>query len=240
MTVRSKGTKPVRDVAKRTNRGRKAYIVPTDRNANGFVAGESFLERNNLLLYSLQPGLKRLSDQAVCIDLDNETVVVSRDDLPKKAGKKAASYTADCEYERDDGQVVVCESKPSAFLEKHAEKHALAEKILSKYGKRFVTLTEERFTPVFISNLENLKKALSSAQQQHAAEACQKISRALLQQDRWLTHELKKSAGISNADIFFGIAYGLLRANLSQSVFLDTAYVEAAYGTLDHLKFLEL
>jgi len=53
MPTRKKGTKPVRDIAKRANRGRKAYIVPTERNANGFVAGESFLERNHLLLLSL-------------------------------------------------------------------------------------------------------------------------------------------------------------------------------------------
>ncbi|MDD2161402.1 hypothetical protein N1078_12520, partial [Pseudomonas sp. MIL19] len=164
MPTRKKGTKPVRDVAKRTNRGCKAYIVPTDRNENGFVAGQSFTERNHLLMNSLRLGLKHLSDQPVCIDLENETLVASRDDLPKKSGKKVKSYTPDAEYELEDGQVVVCESKPSAFLEKNEEKHALAEKILGKYGKSFITMTEVGFTPVFISNLENLKKALSSAQ----------------------------------------------------------------------------
>ncbi|MDU9408962.1 hypothetical protein RTH74_15265 [Pseudomonas sp. zfem001] len=240
MPTRKKGTKPVRDVAKRTNRGRKAYIVPTERNATGFVAGESFLERNHLLLLSLQVGLRRVSDQAVCIDLENETLVPSRAELPKKAGRKVTSYTADSEYERADGQIGVCESKPSAFLEKHAEKHARAEKILSKYGKPFMTLTEEGFTPVFISNLENLKKALSSAQEQHAAEAGQKISRALLRQDRWLTHELKQWAALTSADIFFGLAYGVLRADLTQPLFSATACVEAAHGTLDHLMFVEL
>lgn len=240
MPIRKKGTKPVRDVAKRTNRGRKAYIVPTERNTNGFVAGESFLERNHLLLLSVQVGIKRVSDQSVCIDLENETLVSSRDDLPKKAGKKVASYTADSEIEKANGQIGVCESKPSAFLEKHAEKHALAEKILSKYGKPFITLTEAGFTPVFISNLENLKKALSSAQQQHAADAGQKISRALLRQDHWLTHELKQWAELTSADIFFGLAYGVLRADLTQPLFSDTACVDAAYGTLDHLMFVEL
>lgn len=240
MPARKKGTKPVRDVAKRTNRGCKAYIVPTDRNENGFVAGQSFIERNHLLLRSMQVGLKHLSDQSVCIDLENETLVASRNDLPKKSGKKVKSYTPDAEYELDDGQIVVCESKPSAFLEKHAEKHALAEKILGKYGKSFITMTEVGFTPVFISNLENLKKALSSAQQQNAAEAGQKISRALLQQDRWLTHELKQWAELTSADIFFGLAYGVLRADLTQPLFSDTACVEAANGSLDHLMFVEL
>lgn len=240
MPVRKKGTKPVRDVAKRANRGRKAYIVPTERNANGFVACESFLERSHQLMNSLRIGLKHLSDQSVCIDLENETLVASRDDLPKKSGKKVKSYTPDGEYECDDGQIVVCESKPSAFLEKHAEKHALAEKILGKYGKSFITMTEVGFTPVFISNLENLKKALSSAQQQHAAEAGMKISRALLHQERWLTHDLKHWAGLSNADIFFGLAYGLLRADLTQPLFSDTAYVDSANGSLEHMKFMEL
>lgn len=240
MPTRKKGTKPVRDVAKRTNRGCKAYIVPTDLNENGFVAGQSFIERNHLLLRSMQVGLKHLSDQSVCIDLENETLVASRNDLPKKSGKKVKSYTPDAEYELDDGQIVVCESKPSAFLEKHAEKHALAEKILGKYGKSFITMTEVGFTPVFISNLENLKKALSSAQQQHAAEAGLKISRALLHQERWLTRDLKQLAGLSNADIFFGLAYGLLRADLTQPLFSDTAYVDAAHGSLEHMKFMEL
>lgn len=240
MPARTKGRKPVRDVAKRTQRGHRAYIVPTDRNPNGFVAGESFLERNHLLLLSLQPGLKRVSDQAVCIDLDNETLLASRQELPKKGGKKAASYTADSEIEGYDGQIRVCESKPNAFLEKHADKHARAEKILAKYGQQFITMTEEHFSPELISNLENLKKASSSAQQQHAAEAGQKISRALQRQQRWRTQDLKQWAGLSNADIFFGLAYGLLRADLSQPLLSDTAYVEAAHGTLDHLIFLEL
>lgn len=240
MPSRAKGSKPVRDVAKRTKRGRRAYIVPTERNPNGFVAGESFLERNHLLLLSLQPGLKRVSDQAVCIDLDHETLLISRQDLPKKGNKKAASYTADSEIERHDGQIIICESKPTAFLEKHADKHAQAEKILDKYGKQFITVTEERFSPVFISNLENLTKALSPGQRRHAEVACEKISVALQNQDRWLTQDLKQSAGLSNADIFFGLAYGLLRADLLQPLFSDTACVEAAHGSLDHLKFLEL
>lgn len=240
MPARAKGRKPARDVAKRTKRGRKAYLVPTDRNANGFVAGESYLERNHLLLLSLQVGIRRVSDQAVCIDLDNETLVASREALPKAGGKKAASYTADSEYELEDGVVGVCESKPSAFLEKHAEKHALVEKILSKYGKPFTTLTDECFTPAFISNLENLKKALSPGQQRHAEIAIQKISHALVHQERWQAQELKKKTGLSNADIFFGLAYGVLRADLTQPLLSDTAYVEAAHGTLDHLMFVEL
>ncbi|WP_374438338.1 hypothetical protein [Pseudomonas panipatensis] len=240
MPVRKNGTPPVRDVAKRTSRGRKAYIVPTERNANGFVAGESFLERNHLLLLSLQPGLMRVSDQAVCIDLDNQTLVASRDDLPKKAGKKVASYTADSEYERSDGVIGVCESKPRTFLGKHAAKHALAEKILASYGKPFVTLTEEQFSPVFVSNLENLKKALSTAQQQQAADAIEKLRPALLRQERWQTQALKEWADLSRADIFFGLAYGVLRADLTQPLFADAAWVEAAYGSLDHLQFVEL
>ncbi|NAS61158.1 hypothetical protein CVE36_02440, partial [Pseudomonas syringae pv. actinidiae] len=57
-----RGVKPVRDVCPSVpKRGRRAYIVPTDRNANGIVAGESFLERNHLLLLSLMPGFTRIS-----------------------------------------------------------------------------------------------------------------------------------------------------------------------------------
>lgn len=240
MPARSKGIKPVRDVGKRIKRGRKAYIVPTERNPHGFVAGESFLERNHLLLLSLQAGLTRVSDQSVCIDLDNEILVASKDDLPERNGKKAASYTADSEYQHADGHVGVCESKPSVFVEKYAEKHALAEKVLGKYGKRFTTLTEESFTPAFVSNLENLKKALSPGQQRHAELAGQKIAPAIEHQERWLTQDLKRVGGLCNADIFFGLAYGVLRANLSEFLFSDTAFVEAAHGTLDHLLFLEL
>ncbi|GAB0075881.1 hypothetical protein TOC8171_12800 [Pseudomonas syringae] len=205
MPVRNKGVKPVRDVAKRTKRGRRAYIVPTDRNANGIVAGESFLERNHLLLLSLMPGFTRISDQSICVDLENENLLISRQDLPKKDGKKAVAYTADSEIERHDGQIFICESKPSAFLEKHADKHARAERILATYGKQFITFTEEKFSPVFISNLENLKKALSPAQKERAAGACEKVGIALKNRKRWPTLELKESGALSNADIFFWI-----------------------------------
>ena len=159
MPFRAKNRKPVRDVAKRVKRGHKAYVVPTPRNDAGWVAGQSFLERNHLLLLSVQVGIKRLCDQAVCIDLDNEILVDRLADLPKRGGKAVRRYTADSAYELDDGQKGVCESKPSAFLAKHGEKHALAKKILNKYGQSFTTLTEEQFTPVFISNLENLLKS---------------------------------------------------------------------------------
>lgn len=240
MPSRAKNRKPVRDVAKRVKRGHKAYIVPTPRNDAGWVAGQSFLERNHLLLLSVQVGIKRLWDQAVCIDLDNETLVDRLADLPKRGGKAVRRYTADSAYERDDGQQGVCESKPSAFLAKHGEKHALAKKILNKYGKSFTTLTEEQFTPVFISNLENLLKATSEGQRHHAELAIEKLHKALVHQQRWLTQALKQSAGLSNADIFFGLAHGVLCADLSQSLFDSNSWVEAAHGSLDHLMFVEL
>ena len=240
MPSRAQDRQPVRDVGKRVKRGHKAYIVPTPRNESGWVAGQSFLERNHLLLLSTQVGIKRLWDQAVCIDLDNETLVERVADLPKRGGKTARRYTVDSAYERDDGQQGVCESKPRAFLDKHGEKHALAEKILNKYGQSFTTLTEERFTPVFISNLENLLKATSEGQRYHAELAIEKLHQALAQQERWLTQALKQSAGVSSADIFFGLAHGVLRADLSQPLFTDSSWVEAAHGSLDHLMFLEL
>lgn len=240
MPARTKTHKPVRDVAKRIKRGHKAYIVPTPRNDAGWVAGQSFLERNHLLLLSVQVGIKRLWDQAVCIDLDNETLVDRLADLPKRGGKAVRRYTADSAYERDDGQQGVCESKPSAFMAKHVEKHALAKKILNKYGKSFTTLTEEQFTPVFISNLENLLKATSEGQRHHAELAIEKLHKALVHQQRWLTQALKQSAGLSNADIFFGLAHGVLCADLSQSLFDSNSWVEAAHGSLDHLVFVEL
>lgn len=240
MPARSSATRPVRDVGKRIKRGRKAYIVPTERNPCGFVAGESFLERNHLLMLSVHTGLEKIADQSVCVDLDNETLVTSKHDLPKKDGRTVASYTADSVYQRVDGQVGVLESKPSAFVGKHAEKHGRAERILAAHGKSFLTLTEERFTPVFISNLENVKKALSVGQRRYAEAANHKIERAMERQEKWLTQNLKQSAGLSSADIFFGLAYGVLSADLSTDLFSDTAYVQAAYGTLDHLKFLEL
>lgn len=240
MPSRAKTHKPVRDVAKRVKRGHKAYVVPTPRNDAGWVAGQSFLERNHLLLLSVQVGIKRLWDQAVCIDLDNETLVDRLADLPKRGGKAVRRYTADSAYERDDGQQGVCESKPRAFLAKHGEKHALAKKILNKYGKSFTTLTEEQFTPVFISNLENLLKATSEGQRHHAVVAVEKLHKALVHQERWLTQGLKQSAGLSNADIFFGLAHGVLCADLSQSLFDSNSWVEAAYGSLDHLVFVEL
>lgn len=240
MPSRAKNRKPVRDVAKRVKRGHKAYVVPTPRNDAGWVAGQSFLERNHLLLLSVQVGIKRLWDQAVCIDLDNETLVDRLADLPKRGGKAVRRYTADSAYERDDGQQGVCESKPSAFLAKHGEKHALAKKILNKYGKSFTTLTEEQFTPVFISNLENLLKATSEGQRHHVELAIEKLHKALVHQQRWLTQALKQSAGLSNADIFFGLAHGVLCADLSQSLFDSNSWVEAAHGSLDHLMFVEL
>ncbi|PKQ39008.1 MULTISPECIES: hypothetical protein [unclassified Pseudomonas] len=240
MPSRAKNRKPVRDVAKRVKRGHKAYVVPTPRNDAGWVAGQSFLERNHLLLLSVQVGIKRLWDQAVCIDLDNETLVDRLADLPKRGGKAVRRYTADSAYERDDGQQGVCESKPSAFLAKHGEKHALAKKVLNKYGKSFTTLTEEQFTPVFISNLENLLKATSEGQRHHAELAIEKLHKALAHQQRWLTQALKQSAGLSNADIFFGLAHGVLCADLRQSLFDSNSWVEAAHGSLDHLMFVEL
>jgi hypothetical protein len=240
MPVRNKGDKPVRDVAKRTKRGRRAYIVPTDRNANGVVAGESFLERNHLLLLSLMPGFTRISDQSICVDLENENLLLSRQDLPKNDGKKAVAYTADSEIERHDGQIFICESKPSAFLEKHADQHARAERILATYGKQFITFTEEKFSPVFISNLENLKKALSPAHKERAAGACEKVGIALKNRKRWPTLELKESGALSNADIFFGLAYGVLSADLSENVFSEDGWVNAAHGSLDHLKLMNI
>lgn len=240
MPRRSKGTPPVRDVGRRTRRPGRAYIVPTERNPNGFVAAESRLERNHLMLLSLLPGVRRLFDQALCIDLDNQRLLTSRDQLPIKDGRKAVSYTPDSKAEMADGALHIFESKPSRWLEKHAEKHQRAAQILHNHGQAFRTMTEEMFTTVFVSNLENLKKSLSPGQLKNSQMACEKISEALLVKSEWKTLELINYAGLRKADIFFGLAYGVLAADLKSELFSDVAIVSAAYGACDHLQMLEI
>lgn len=240
MPRRSKGTPPVRDVGRRNRRPGKAYIVPTERNPNGIVAAESRLERNHLLLLSLLPDVRRLFDQALCIDLDNQTLLTSRDQLPIKEGRKAASYTPDAEVEMADGTLCIFESKPACWLEKHAEKHQRAARILHNHGQVFRTLTEEMFTAVFVSNLEGLKKALSHGQLKNSQRACEKIGEALLVKSEWRTLDLINYAGLRKSDIFFGLAYSVIAADLKSDLFTDSANVYAAHDNCDHLKLLEI
>lgn len=214
--------------------------MPTELNPNGVVAAESRLERNHLLLLSLLPGVRRLSDQALCIDLDNQTLLTSRDQLPIKDGRRTASYTPDSEVEMSDGTVCIFESKPMRWLEKHAEKHQRAARILHNHGQAFRTLTEEMFTAVFVSNLEGLKKALSPGQLKNAQMACEQIGEALRVKAEWRTLDLINHAGLRKADIFFGLAYGVIAADLKSELFSDTAVVSAAHGTCDHLQLLEI
>ncbi|MOA11592.1 hypothetical protein D3C78_1315420 [compost metagenome] len=96
------------------------------------------------------------------------------------------------------------------------------------------------FTAVLISNLENLKKALSTAQQKNAAAACAKIGEALLTQEQWRTHDLLREAGLCRADIFFGLAYGVIATDLTTDLFSDGAVVRAAHGACDHLQLMDI
>lgn len=145
-----------RDVARRTHRGRKAFVMCSPKNQRIEVRLESRLEQQIAQALELDPRVKAYRAQPFTLDLSTGERLLSK---PKNKPQGAVYYTPDFAVEIP-GIDVVMEVKPSHFLAAHADLHCDVRECLLNQGTRFVMVSEQTLSPCYQRNLQVLQPYL--------------------------------------------------------------------------------
>lgn len=154
-----------RDVAKRTKRSRRAYVMCSAKNGHVEIRLESRLEQSVAQALELDPRVRAYRAQPFTLDL------ATGDLLPKKHLIKPQGtlyYTPDFSVELADLQIVL-EVKPRAFLEEHRELLGKVRSMLVSKGMRFIVICDDDFTGHYLRNIQLLIPYLTQAA--HALQA---------------------------------------------------------------------
>lgn len=134
-----------RNVARRTRRAGRAYVMCSPLNGSTDVRFESRLELAVAQLLELDPRVNGYRAQPYTLSFEMELDGVVKRRL----------YTPDFELEVG-GITVVIEVKPQRWVDEHAALFARAQSELLKSGKRFLVVTEQSFTGHVQRNVEVL------------------------------------------------------------------------------------
>ena len=148
-----------RDVAKRTQRSRRAYVMCSAKNGFVELKLESRLEQSVAQALELDPRVRAYRAQPFTLDLATGERLAAKH-LKKPPG--AVYYTPDFAVDLDDLQIVV-EVKPCAFVQEH---RALLEEVrdaLRQQGLRFIVITEADFTGHYLRNVQLFMQYLTQA-----------------------------------------------------------------------------
>ena len=148
-----------RDVAKRTKRSRRAYVMCSPKNGFVEIRLESRLEQSVAQALELDPRVRAYSTQPFTLDLTSGAYLAKK---PSRRLVNAAFYTPDFVVELDDLQVVV-EVKPRVFVLEHQELFAQVRSVLLKKGVRFVVVCEDSFPGHYLRNAQLFMQYLTQA-----------------------------------------------------------------------------
>lgn len=150
-----------RDVARRTNRGRKAYVMKSLKSGLE-IRLESRDEMVLAKALDLDPRGSQLRAQAMTFDLVRGEVLTA---LPAKKPKYSQYYTPDLS-DVIDGISHVFEVKPKRYCTQHKELFALVGEFCQRRGMRFRVLCKEDFTEIFLANVNVLHQFARQCSQQ--------------------------------------------------------------------------
>lgn len=139
-----------RDVAKRTKRGRKAYVMCSAKNGHVEIRLESRLEQSVAQALELDPRVRAYHAQPFTLDLATGERLAAK---PLKKPQGAVYYTPDFSVDLDDLQVVL-EVKPRAFVQEHRKRLEQVRGALLKQGLRFIVVTEDDFAGHYLRNTQ--------------------------------------------------------------------------------------
>lgn len=150
-----------RDVARRTNRGRKAYVMKSLKSGLE-IRLESRDEMVLAKALDLDPRGSQLRAQAMTFDLVRGELLTA---LPAKKPKYSQYYTPDFS-DVIDGIEHVFEVKPKRYCTQHKELFALVGEFCQRRGMKFRVLCKEDFTEAFLVNVNVLHQFARQCSQQ--------------------------------------------------------------------------
>lgn len=217
-----------RDVARRTHRGRRAYVLCSPKNGRVEIRLESLLEQSVAQALELDPRVRSYRTQPFTLELSTGRLLAER---PSRRQALETFYTPD--FVADvNGLEVVIEVKPAAFLEERREQLVHLRSRFSALGRRFVVITEADLPPVYQRNLAVLLPFLTQASS-HLVSWVEPLTRRAPEQLRGSLREVL--AGLSPANHYLGAALllGVLRFDLCEHCLEHMDFeVEPALGSL--------
>lgn len=234
MKVDSKSLPFTRNVAKRTKRVGRAYVMCSPKNGFMEIRMESRLEQSIAQSLELDPRVRRYRSQPFTLNLATGELLT---EIPKRKPDGAVYYTPDLVSELDD-VVVVIEAKPLAFVSKNEELFERVRACLLKHGMRFIVLSEDAFAGHTMRNVELLTQYLTQAR-----DALPILAEPLMQR---APHELTGSVSHvmvslfpANHHVAAGLLLGVIRFDLAAYLFEKMDFtLTPAYGSLSAFEVL--
>lgn len=217
-----------RDVARRTHRGRKAFVMCSPKNGRVEIRLESRLEQSVAHALELDPRVRSYRTQPFTLNLVNGRLLAER---PSRREAPQTLYTPD--FVADvNGLDVVIEVKPAAFLEEHREQFARLRSHFLALGRRFVVISEADLPPAYQRNLAVLLPFVTQAYS-HLPTWAEPLSRRTPEQLRGPLGEVLAELSPANHYLGAGLLLGVLRFDLCEH-WLERMdfWVEPAFGSL--------
>lgn len=228
MKIDSKSLPFTRNVAKRTKRVGRAYVMCSPKNGFMEIRMESRLEQAIAQSLELDPRVRRYRSQPFTLNLATNELLT---EIPKRKPEGAVYYTPDLVCELAD-VVVVIEAKPLAFVSKNEELFERVRACLLKHGMRFVVLSEDAFAGHTTRNIELLMQY-----QTQARDALPSLAEPLMQRvpQDLIGHVSQVMATLSPANhhVAAGLLLGVIQFDLAAHLFEKMDFTLApAYGSL--------
>ncbi|MFV3412995.1 Tn7 transposase TnsA N-terminal domain-containing protein [Pseudomonas sp. NY15436] len=217
-----------RDVARRTHRGRKAFVMCSPKNGRVEIRLESRLEQSVAQALELDPRVRSYRTQPFTLELSSGRLLPER---PKHREGAQTFYTPDFVVDVNGLEVVV-EVKPEALVERHREWFAHLKGQFLALGQRFVVISEADLPAPYRRNLQLLLPFVTQAHS-HLTGWAAPLSVRAPEQLRGPVNQVL--AGLTPANYYLGagLLLGVLRFDLCEHWLEHMDFmVEPAFGSL--------
>lgn len=219
---------PSRDVARRTHRSRRAFLMCSPKNGRTEVRLESRLEQSVAQALELDPRVRSYRTQPFTLELSTGALLPER---PRMRGGEEVYYTPD--FVADvNGLEVVLEVKPAAFCAQHQEHFAHLRRLFLAGGRRFVVVSEADLPAPYQRNLQLLLPFLTQGHNSLSAWA-EPLHRRTPEQLCGPLNQVLEGLNPLSHHLGAALLLGVLRFDLCRFWLEHLDFtVEPAYGSL--------
>lgn len=230
----------VRDVTRRTHRGRRALAFFSQKNSDLEVRVESGLELDVGLFLESDPRVLKYAAQPFFLELVTGRIFQKKEDCPKISGSKPRWYTPDFLCRMHDGSQLAIDAKHSNFHKRFDKRRPEITAALKQLGIGFCVIAEDAMEPYARFNLCSMHGLRAPCYREFVATAIGEINKLLEQNQIWRSVDLATHLSGGRPAVLAGILSGLLSANLRRPLFDAESELAASYGDLSHFILLEL
>lgn len=234
MKIDERSPSSSRDVAKRTMRPGRAYVICSPKNGFCEVRLESWLEQSVAHALELDPRVSSYRAQPFTLNLTTSEILIKK---PKQKPKNAVYYTPDLVADVDGMQTMI-EAKPERYVEEHSALFAQVKAVALSRGMRFLVVTEENLRGNFPRNAQILNQYLAQAR-----TSLPRWSDALRQQGEanlsGIARKVLQGLKPVNYYVMAGILSGQIYVDLFECALEDKDLViQPAWGSLEAFEVL--